>query len=237
MNKFGRLGFLVVSFSGLGMDLPLRAETPLEHVDRHRWCVTSGAISDGSSGLLSIESASSRAIVLGVIAKVVELRFRYLGPSAHPHLLASGELRRQIGLKLRAPNSCNVLYAMWRIAPKAGLVVSLKRNPGLETHSQCGARGYAVQHPTTVWTLPDLVEGEWHTLRAELQGRDLALTVDAQRVWFGTLGPEIEDLNGPVGLRSDNGRFEFSYSVGQANSDGAGVQSQKTIACTKSRED
>jgi hypothetical protein len=51
-------------------------------------------------------------------------------------------------------------------------------------------------------------------LQAELRARDLTVRVDGAIVWDGTLPPEIADFDGPVGLRSDNARFEFEYFVG-----------------------
>ena len=73
---------------------------------------------------------------------VVEIRFTYLGSSAKSKPLASGELRRQIGIKLRAENTCNLVYAMWHIEPDSRVAVSIKRNPGMSTHEQCHAGGY-----------------------------------------------------------------------------------------------
>jgi hypothetical protein len=55
-----------------------------------------------------------------------EAHFTYLGSTGNEARLGSGELRRQFGLKLRAEDACNLVYAMWRIEPESKLVVSVK---------------------------------------------------------------------------------------------------------------
>ena len=62
-----------------------------------------------------------------------EARFKYLGPTSQEARLGSGESRRQFGLRLRAQDPCNLVYAMWRIEPEPMLVVSVKRNPGMHS--------------------------------------------------------------------------------------------------------
>lgn len=86
-------------------------------------------LDETASGFLSISGPQTRAVEKMSAAPVTILRFRYRGPSTIEKPLASGETRRQIGLKLRANNSCNVLYVMWRIEPEEELVVSIKSNP------------------------------------------------------------------------------------------------------------
>src|ERR1700738_677138 len=92
-------------------------------------CVTNGEIKALPGGRLLVETASSRAVLRSPTDAVAEIDFRYLGPSAGAKPLASGELRRQIGLKLRAQDTCNLVYAMWHIEPDARVAVSIKRNP------------------------------------------------------------------------------------------------------------
>jgi hypothetical protein len=118
----------------------------LERIDRDRLCVTNGAVSALADGRLAIETPSSRAVVQARAEygadQIAEIHFRYLGPGRDSRPLASGELRRQIGLKLQAEDSCNLIYAMWRIEPEARVAVSIKRNAGLHTNAQCGVHGY-----------------------------------------------------------------------------------------------
>src|SRR5262249_9816004 len=143
-------------------------------------CVTNGVVSTLPDGRLAIETPSSRAIVRFATAQIAEIRFRYLGPSMSTKLLASGELRRQIGLKLRAQDTCNLLYAMWHIEPDAKIAVSLKRNADKHTHAECGAGGYVNISPRRSVGLPKILAGEWHTLRAELHGTELTIVADAK---------------------------------------------------------
>ena len=109
---------------------------------RDQLCITNGAVTEGKDGRLSIETPSSRAVVRGVTGQGAEIRFRNLGTTARSKPLASGELRRQIGLTLRAQDTRNLLYVMWRVEPATGIAVAVKQNPGMHTHAQCGARGY-----------------------------------------------------------------------------------------------
>lgn len=190
---------------------PSSTERSLEHIDRSRLCVTNGMITEQNGGLLSIETPSSRAVVPETVVQTAEIRFRYLGPTARFKPLASGEMRRQIGLKLRAQDTCNLLYAMWHIEPNSKLAVLIKRNPGMKTHEQCGAKGYSSIEPLKAITLGKMQPGELHTLRAELRGDDLTLIADGVLAWHGQVQVGTTGFDGPVGLRTDNGRFEFEY--------------------------
>jgi hypothetical protein len=187
----------------------------LQRIARDDLCVTNGAVSTLPGGQLAIATPSSRAVVRATAEnsadQVAEIRFRYLGQSQTSKPLASGELRRQIGLKLRAQDTCNLIYAMWHIEPAAGIVVSIKRNAGMNTHEQCGARGYVNFKAQNRVDLPPIRPGETHTLRAELHGNDLTVTADRKVAWQGPLGNELPALDGPPGFRTDNARFEFEY--------------------------
>jgi hypothetical protein len=174
--------------------------------------VTNGVVTALPDGGLGIETPSSRAVArdapVSAAEQTTEIRFRYLGPSQSDRPLASGELRRQIGLKLRAADSCNLIYVMWHIAPDTRIAVTVKRNAG-HRHAECGARGYAPIMPRTQTTPRPIAPGEVRTLRAELRGRALTVTVDGDVVWQGTLAGEPPA--GPPGFRTDNGRFLLEY--------------------------
>jgi hypothetical protein len=170
---------------------------------------TQGALKSEAGGPLRVESPKMRAVATGTTGAVTELRFTYLGPTEEQQPLASGELRRQLGLKLRARDGCNVVYVMWRLAPKPGLVVSLKRNPGQSTSAECGNRGYSTVRPERQARVPELKSGEAHVLRAELDGRALRVRVDGASVWEGELPTEALTFDGPPGVRTDNTRVEM----------------------------
>ena len=198
-------------------------------VTREQLCVTKGAIEAGSGTHLKVSVPEMRAVLLNQTAQFVEARLTYLGPSAGEKRLQSGELRRQIGLKLRAANGCNLVYVMWRIAPKAGVVVSVKRNPGMSTHAECGTHGYSNVKPEWSSPAPLLRKGENHILRAELD-KSLEVWIDDKLVWLGPLNQTAMALDGPVGIRSDNGIFEFELLAPQPVSD-------TPIPCHASDED
>ena len=140
-------------------------------------CVSNGEITR-QGGELKIDTASSRAELRYPTAQTVEIRFTYRGPSYADKPLASGEIRRQIGLKLRAFNQCNLVYAMWHIEPDTRVAVSVKRNPGMSTHEQCLANGYVNLGPTLSGTPPPITPGSPHVFRAELHGAELLVTAD-----------------------------------------------------------
>jgi hypothetical protein len=187
----------------------------MKPISREQLLVTSGELEVLPLGRLKVESPKLRAVVTRATAQSGALWFHYLGPTGDAAPLSDGEMRTQIGLKLRAQDSCNVVYVMWRIAPAAKLVVSVKHNPGMHTHTECGARGYRNVTPAWERQVSDVAPGADHVLQAELRGHELAVFVDGASVWKGTLGSEVLRFDGPIGVRSDNARFDFKLAEGE----------------------
>ena len=133
--------------------------------------------------------------------------------------LASGEIRRQFGLKLRAQDGCNLIYAMWRFEPESKLVVSVKSNPSEHTSAECGNRGYRNIKAKKASPVPLVHPGELHTLRAEMNEAEMNVFIDGTLVWEGYVGPETLSSDGPVGIRSDNARLDLEVRARQ--NDGA----------------
>src|SRR5580700_7125240 len=172
----------------------------LAAVARSQMCVTEGSIEQsGTERRWSISVSKMRAYVNFTTAPVVEARFRYLGPTADEVPLGSGTLRRQFGLKLRAQDACNLVYAMWRIQPESKLVVSVKSNPGQHTSAECGNRGYPNNKPPPNGAGPTLISGDAHSLRAEMNGQEMDVFADNALVWEGSVGAEALAFDGPVG--------------------------------------
>lgn len=210
------LAMLTVLGSALSAVAQSASPPALERIDRGRLCVTNGVVSPLPGGRLAIETPSSRAIVQtgagNAADQIAEIHFQYLGPSQSTKPLASGELRRQIGLKLQAADTCNLIYAMWHIEPNARAAVSIKRNPSQNTHEQCGAHGYInLKSQDGAAAVPPIRAGEAHTLRAELRGKELTVTADGKIAWQGSLGSETALPVGPPGFRTDNARFALEY--------------------------
>jgi hypothetical protein len=189
----------------------------LAAVARSQLCVTEGAIEQsGTERRWSISVYKMRAYVNVMTEPVVEVRFHYLGPTADEVPLGSGTLRRQLGLKLRAQDACNLVYAMWRIEPESKLVVSVKSNPGQHTSAQCGNRGYHNIKPRRSAPMPALDAAGVHTLRAEMDGAQLRVFADNKRIWDGSVTPDALGFDGPLGIRSDNVRLEIQLLAGPA---------------------
>jgi hypothetical protein len=156
-----------------------------------------------------------RAYVDAYTQPSAEVQFTYLGSTGNEAPLASGEMRRQFGLKLRAQDACNLVYVMWRIEPESKLVVSVKSNPGEHASAQCGNRGYKNIKPRHSVPVSALTAGSTHTLRADMNGAEIRVYADNSLAWEGSVDPEALAFNGPVGIRSDNARLVIDLRTGQ----------------------
>lgn len=190
------------------------AEQRMLSIGLDRLCVTEGLITELSGRRLSVTVPKMRAYATVPTSQHVTARFTYLGPTNEEARLGSGELRRQFGLKLRAQDACNLVYAMWRIEPEPKLVVSVKSNPGQHASTECGNRGYRNIKPQRHSQVPVLHPGDKHTLRAEMNGEQVRVFVDNAVVWEGSVGAEAASFAGPVGMRSDNARLEIALEAG-----------------------
>src|SRR6266700_3617256 len=82
---------------------PSAVAVALHAVPHEELCVTKGAIAGGA-----IAEPTVRAFARGTSGDAAQISFKYGGESEGARALESGELRRQVGLKLRAADSCNV---------------------------------------------------------------------------------------------------------------------------------
>jgi hypothetical protein len=188
----------------------------LSRVSQQDLCVTEGTI-ESSAGKLLVNVPKMRAYVNATSSQIVEARFTYLGPTSKDIPLGSGEMRRQFGLKLRAADACNLVYAMWRIEPQPKLVVSVKSNPGQHTSNECGNRGYTNIKARRGGLVPMLRPGDPpHALRAEMNGDQLRVFVDNLQVWEGSVGAAASAMQGPVGIRSDNARLQLELFAAES---------------------
>jgi hypothetical protein len=139
---------------------------------------------------------------------VAALKFRYRGATPQLVPLRSGQVRKQLGLKLRARDSCNVLYVMWRFETPPAVVVSAKRNPGTR-HSECGNGGYHNLRP--LWSTP--IEApdveSIHELAARIEAGVVEVWIDSKLVLRASVDQRLVPAQGEAGLRSDNVRFEL----------------------------
>jgi hypothetical protein len=92
------------------------------------------------------------------------------------------------------------------------------RNPDQHTHTECDAHGYRNIKPLMSRNLPPISAGEVHQFRAVLRRTTLSLTADGNLVWEGDVGDEVLRFDGPVGLRTDNARFELEFFAGAPES-------------------
>jgi hypothetical protein len=230
-RRFLAAAALIVSLSAVPRSGGI--EPRLRPIPRSALCVTEGALEPSPGPGLSadvpvlVNVPRMRAYVNRVTAQTVALNFVYLGPTATESALGSGEIRRQFGVKLRAQDPCNLVYAIWRVEPESRLVVSVKSNPGQHTSAECANRGYRNIKPRRSSPVPLLHPGDTHALRAEMDADLLRVFSDGAVVWEGALGPDVLNLNGPVGIRSDNVRLRLRLEAGEP----AGAHPDDDVAC------
>lgn len=202
--------------SGDKADMSESPRIKLSPVAKAALCATKGEARIGER----VTQPTARAFARDTSGDAAALTFVYRGATEHERALASGDDRRQLGLKLRAANGCNLVYVMWRLDPRPQLDISVKYNPGMTTHENCGASGYKKVTRAEHGSVPRLVIGERHTLRAEIDGDELTVWIDERPAWRGTLPGQARRLSGPAGLRSDNLAFDlvaFSAAPGTTN--------------------
>ena len=176
--------------------------------------VLAGRIERAEGKRLKVSTKEMRATLKLRTPQNVTVKFTYLGPTKEVSRLGSGEIRSQFGIKLRAQDTCNIVYIMWHFAPDQKIAVSVKRNPGERTHQECLDHGYINSIKPRISALPQTVlPDQPHTLTASMSGSNLTVTADSKVVWEGDLGPAALEFNGPVGLRSDNARVVFDFLV------------------------
>lgn len=208
MAKLRSLSLALLASAGcVGVRPDAPAQPELVPIEARELVVTSGTIESEGSGRFANRSATLRAWLGRAPRSRAQLEFIYRGPTAGDAPLASGELRRQIGLELRARDSCNVVYVMWHIEPSPGIVVSVKSNPGQSRHAECRDRGYSFLQPITSDPAPRVAPGQPHVLAAEIRGRRLHVSTDGRETWVGELPLAAFEFDGPVGVRSDNAEF------------------------------
>jgi hypothetical protein len=177
------------------------------------FCATAGRVTSAGGEALNVKTGGMRGVVASDSSRAVEVAFVFRGNSVDIAPLGNGELRQQIGVKLRAQDTCNIVYVMWHVAPTPGIAVSVKYNPGQRTHAECLDRGYINLRPKTPVPVPSVAVGEPHTLRAEIAGDTLVVHADGLEVWRNTLPPETFLFDGAAGIRTDNSEFDFQVRL------------------------
>ena len=183
---------------------PAAPTTKVEAVAPDRMCVTHGTMQDGQ-----VTDPTFRAVSTTSGGDAASLTFKMHEWPVETRALRSGDVRHQLGLKLRAANGCNLVYVMWRLdPPRPSVEVQIKKNPGAVDNDDCGTDGYTRVKPSKRGNIPYASPGEQHTIQAEIHGDDLTAWVDGKLAWFGTLPGDARSLEGPAGLRSDNLAFD-----------------------------
>lgn len=192
-------------------------------------CVTKGQLSPNNR----VEVPTFRAVMLGTSGEAMGLDFLFEGGSRQTRSLASGQLRHQVGIKLRAQDGCNLVYVMWRLDPRPQVEVQLKYNPGARTHAECGARGYTRLLPSYHGAVPTMQVGGRHSIDAQIAAGSLSTWIDGQLVWQGYLPGEAAYITGPSGIRSDN----LAYTITAIRAPAGLTTPTETPRCVTDGED
>jgi hypothetical protein len=73
--------------------------------------VTEGIVTFGN-GQFEVAHKQMRAVLIRQTAPNATIVFTYLGPTSEVSHLDNGEVRHQLGLKLKAQNACNLVYVL-----------------------------------------------------------------------------------------------------------------------------
>ena len=176
--------------------------------------VDDGRIEKAAGNRLMVSTKEMRSTLRFQTQQNIRVDFTYLGPTREVSRLGNGEVRSQFGIKLRAQDTCNIVYVMWHFAPDQKVAVSVKRNPGMRTHEECFDNGYINNIRPRISAPPPAVHPDQpHTFAASMNGSSLNVTADSKVVWEGDLGRVALEFDGPVGLRSDNAHVVFDVLV------------------------
>lgn len=185
-------------------------EVALDAVQQNRVVGMSSILKVTSGGPLGsfyhVTTPTMRCEIGTSTPNIVTLDWAYFGTTAEPGLLDSGILRRQIGLKLRAANPCNLLYVMREVDPEPRIFVQVKSNPGKRTSEECGSEGYVTLGAAKV---PSRV-------LSKLQVKFVGDLLDVYEGGVQVLSVDLSQIKlpkGGYGVRSDSGRFVFKLTA------------------------
>ncbi len=167
--------------------------------------IESGRI-HGEGSQLAIAAPEVRATAALTSGDAATLAFTFEGHTAETSKLANGEIRSQVCLKLRASNTCNLMYVCWQ--ENGQINASVKSNAGQSTHAQCGANGY---HGFFSTQSTPLTPHAAHTLTAKIIADTLTITAD-ENTYSVELPADAPTSGGVMGMRSDNAAFEFTLT-------------------------
>ncbi len=212
---------LVAAVSSIGMYLGAQTlereatERSLLLIPVEALRVTEGALQRRDAYAATVTTPTLRAETNAVNPAVATLDFTYLGSIATSARTGPGDGTRQIGLELRAANSCNAVSVMWRLDPAHEIEVVLYSNPGVTRSSDCteAGRRHVLAPSKPPAPLPPLYPGERHVLRARIVADELYVQVDGVLAWAGTLPDAARQLNGVTAVRVDNVQAHFRVSA------------------------
>lgn len=205
-----RLALLTV-LAACSSRAPAAPSIAVQPVPSDRMCVTHGVMQG-----TEVSDPTFRAVSTTSAGDAAQLTFKMHDWPVQTRALRSGDVRHQLGLKLRAADGCNLVYVMWRLdPPRPSIEVQIKANPGSHTNDECGTDGYTRVRPDVRGKIPYASPGEQHTLQAEIHGDMLTAWVDGKVAWHGSLPGDARRLEGPAGMRSDNLAFDIVQFAAQ----------------------
>jgi hypothetical protein len=167
------------------------------------YTVTNGTITYANNKFYTEDSAT-RMEFPKTDGNSLTILAEYLGKTTITEPLASGVVQEQFGIKLRAANTCNLVYVMRRFSPYSRVTIMYKQNIGMTTHEECKDGGYVIVKDISVPAVPI---GTTVKLSAKFDNNILTVTLDDKIVWAGIV--DFKQV-GVSGFRSDNVKVRFS---------------------------
>ena len=144
-----RLALLTV-LAACSSRAPAAPSIAVQPVPSDRMCVTHGVMQG-----TEVSDPTFRAVSTTSAGDAAELTFKMHDWPVQTRALRSGDVRHQLGLKLRAADGCNLVYVMWRLdPPRPSIEVQIKANPGSHTNDECGTDGYTRVRPDVRGKIP-----------------------------------------------------------------------------------
>jgi hypothetical protein len=155
-------------------------------------------------GVIEVSSVASRIDFPNTNGERFGIIAQYNGPTETTIPLASGVVQEQFGIKLRAANTCNLIYIMRRFTPVSKVTIMYKQNIGMTTHEECGDKGYAIIKDIPV---PSIPVGTLVRLEGKFEGSTLTVKLNDKIIWVGLVDFRQTGISG---FRSDNAKVKFS---------------------------
>jgi hypothetical protein len=178
-------------------------------------CVTEGAVENSSGDRLTVDAPKMRAYVNAWTSQAIEAQVHLSWTHSRRNETRFG--RNTPSVRPETPRAERLQPGVRHVAHRARVEESWSPSKEIPTRPEAPSAETAATRTSSLagrLRYPPCDPGDTHTLGAELDEDELHVFVDNRVVWEGGLGPEAQELQGPVGIRSDNVRLAFDLKAG-----------------------